>query len=114
LTEAIRQYERALQLKLDNAEIRLNLGVALAKAGRLPEAVQQFNQALQLKPDFAEAQLNLGDTLVKQGKTAEAIPHFQKALDLATARDNSALAEIIRARINVYEPASQPQQPQTP
>jgi len=34
---------------------RFNLGIALARLGRLDEAIVQFSEAVRLKPDFAEA-----------------------------------------------------------
>jgi len=112
LAEAIQHYERVLQLEPDHVEAHCNLGVALAAQGKLAEAIQHFERALQLKPDFAVAHNYLGIALASQGKSAEAMEQFQEALDLATAQNNTALAESIRARLKSYPPASLP--PQTP
>ena len=82
LTEAIEQYERALQLKPDEAEAYTNLGGVLARQGKLTEAVQNCERALQLEPDYAEAYYNLAVALAAQGKLPEAIKDYQRALQL--------------------------------
>ena len=103
LPEAIPHYERALQLSPDSAEAHNNLGNALIIQGRLAQAVKHCERALQLKPDFAEAHYNLGNALAGGGKLNEAVLHFQQGLTLATAQNNPALAEAIRARLRSYQ-----------
>ncbi len=56
LPEAIVQYEQALRIKPDIAEVHYNLGNALARVGRVPEAIVQYEQALRIRPDFTLAQ----------------------------------------------------------
>ena len=51
MDEAIAQYQKALQIKPDNAEARNNLGNALLQKGRVDEALVQYQKALQIKPD---------------------------------------------------------------
>src|SRR5262252_3759190 len=82
LTEAIEQYEQALQLKPDEAEAYTNLGGVLARQGKLTEAVQNCERALQLEPDYAEACYNLAVALAAQGKLSEAIKNYERALQL--------------------------------
>jgi len=65
-----------------NPRAHLNLGIALASAGRLPEAIAQYESALRLEPDRAEAQLTLGNALVNMGRLPEAIAHFEEAVRL--------------------------------
>ncbi|HEX4713338.1 MAG TPA: tetratricopeptide repeat protein, partial [Ktedonobacteraceae bacterium] len=72
----------ALACNSDNSLAHNNLGVALARQGKLPEAIQHFERALQLKPDYAEAYDNLGAALVRQGKLPEAIEQYERALQL--------------------------------
>ena len=59
-----------------------NLGVVLARRGRVDEAVACFQQALKIKPDYAEAHNNLGVALADQGRLDEAIQHYRKALEI--------------------------------
>ena len=109
LAEAVPHYERALQLNPDYAQAHSDFGVVLARQGRLSEAVPQLERALQLNPDAAEAHYNLGTALVAQGKSDAALQHFQQALTLATAQNNSALVEAVRAQIQSHQsPAPQP------
>jgi Flp pilus assembly protein TadD len=46
-------------LKPANPSAHNNLGLALARLGRMPEAVAQFAAAVQLAPDYREARENL-------------------------------------------------------
>ncbi len=80
----------------------VNLGVALAQAGKLEEAIGHFEQTLRLKPDYAPASYNLGRALAQQGRIRAAIPYFEQAVRLqpndAGAHNNlaNALAETDR------------------
>ncbi len=56
-----------------------NLGVALARQGRMDEAIDFFFRALTLEPDYSEAHLNLGVIFKKQGLYDKAIHHFDIA-----------------------------------
>ncbi|MGO9108145.1 MAG: tetratricopeptide repeat protein [Thermoguttaceae bacterium] len=104
--EAIVQCQKALEIMPDHAESHYNLGVALASRGRFDEAIAHFQKALEIMPDYAEAQCNLGIALGIRGRVGEAGDHFQKALDLASARNDRALADVVRARIRLLPPAA--------
>jgi len=73
-----------------------NLGIALARLGKLQEAVGHWEQVLRIKPDYAEAHCNLGTALEQTGKIEEAIAHYEQALrikpDFADAHNNLGLA----------------------
>ena len=92
--EAIRHYERAVQLKPDNGEFQYNLAVVLAVRGRLDEAVAHFQRANELKPRFAQGHYRLGLALQSQKKIAAAMAEYQTALDFnpdhALAQNNLA------------------------
>jgi tetratricopeptide (TPR) repeat protein len=53
--EAASYYRRALVVDPKNRGIYFNLGIVLAKKGRLKEAEGHFRQAIYLKPDYEEA-----------------------------------------------------------
>jgi protein O-mannosyl-transferase len=78
-----------------NARAQYNLGLALARAGRVPEASAHYAEAVRLKPDYAEAQNNLANGLAQMGRPAEALAHYQAALrlrpDFAAAHYNLAV-----------------------
>jgi Tfp pilus assembly protein PilF len=59
-----------------------NLGVLLARQGKLAEATVHFTTVLRLQPTFVTAHNNLGLLLAQQGKLAEATAHYVEALRL--------------------------------
>jgi tetratricopeptide (TPR) repeat protein len=80
--EAISQYQKALQIKPDYAEVHNNLGILLLQKGSADEAIDHFQKALQARPDYADACNNLGLLLLQKGSADEAIDQFQKALQI--------------------------------
>ena len=104
LTEAIQQYERALQLNPDYIEAENNLGLALATQGKLAEAIQHYERALQVKPDDIAAHYNLGNALAAQGKPAEAIQQYEQAIqlnpDYIEAQNNLGLALAAQGKLD--------------
>lgn len=100
IDEAIAAYQKALEIQPDFANAHFNLGVALAGRGQLDEATLHYQMALKSKPDFLEAHFHLGNALAAGGQFNEAIAHLQKALALGSARNDKALADVIRARIS--------------
>jgi protein O-mannosyl-transferase len=101
INEAIDHYRQALQIKPDYAEAHNSLATALVGAGQINEAIDHYRQAVEIKPDYAEAHINLGSVLADRGEFEEALQHYQKALDLASARNNTALADSIRAKMKL-------------
>jgi protein O-mannosyl-transferase len=100
MDEAIDHFQKALEIKPDYAEPHNNLGFALAGRGQVDEAIEHYRKALQIKPDFARAHYNLGNALTERKSFAEALGHYQKALELASATNDRALADDIRAKMN--------------
>ena len=104
--EAIAHYRKALKIKPDIADVHNNLGNALARRGNVDEAIVHYWKALQIEPDFALAHFNLGLALARRGRRREALDHFQKALVLASARNDRATADAIRAGIKFHQSAA--------
>ena len=76
-------YERAIEVTDHNWVAHTNLGVVLAKEGRVNDAMAQYRQALQIKPDYVEARRLLAFHLANGGKVDEAITHFREALKIS-------------------------------
>ena len=97
-TEAISEYQAALQIKPDHVRAHYNLAFTLAGIpGRLPEAIAEYEATLQLKPDYPEAHFDLGLALARSpGRLPEAIAQFEAALrikpDFAEAHNNLGIA----------------------
>ena len=104
IEESIALYRQALSIRPNHAESRTNLGNALANAGQIDEAIGQYRTVLELKPDHVEAHYNLGSALVVGGRREEALQHYRRALALATDRDDSAVADAVRAQISKLTP----------
>ncbi len=66
-----------------------NLGLALARQGKLGEAAVCYEEALRIKPDFSKARFNLAEALERRGRFVEAMAHYMK-LQLAP----QAMAEV--------------------
>jgi serine/threonine protein kinase/Flp pilus assembly protein TadD len=80
--EAIRFLTAAVALRPRSSGVRLNLGNALWRKGRLDEATAAFRQAIDLKPDYALAHRILGRILLEQGKVDEAAAAFRRDIAL--------------------------------
>jgi tetratricopeptide (TPR) repeat protein len=98
LTDAIAEYETAVQIEPDFAEAHNNLANALARMpGRLAEAIAEYQAALRLRPDLAAVHYNLANALARMPeRLAEAIAEYRAALrirpDYAVAHDGLANA----------------------
>jgi len=69
-----------IRLEPANPHAQSNLGVALARQGKLEQAIAHFRLAIAVSPDLAAAHNNLGDCLRAQGKVEDAIAAYRDAL----------------------------------
>jgi hypothetical protein len=103
LPEAVEQFEQALKIRPDYADVHNNLGSAFANTGRLPEAIKQFEQSLKINSGNHFVHNNLGVVLMESGRLPEAIKQFEQALglkpDYADARVNLQQAQT-RLKLN--------------
>ena len=90
--EAIRHYQKSIEINPRFAEAYNNLGVVLETQGKLEAAAECYEKALEINPDYADAHGNLGSVFGKQGQIEKAILHLEKALkinpDLTEAHNN--------------------------
>ena len=89
-------FSHALKVTSRNYVAHVNLGLTLARRGRIKEAVRHFEFAIGVKPDMAQPHFNLGDCLMKQGRMKEAIYQYARALaidpDMVLARNRLGVA----------------------
>ncbi len=83
LEEAVRHFERALELRPDHVGARIDLGDALARLGRTDEAISVLQEALRLDPGHPKAHVSLAMALEATGQREEAIKHYERALEVA-------------------------------
>ncbi len=79
--EAAAEFDTAVRLTPDDADYRVNLGLALAQIpGRLTDAVAEYQAALRIDPNFPAAHLNLGLAFTAMpGRMEDAIAEYRKA-----------------------------------
>jgi len=82
--EALEQFERAVDLRPDDAEAQNNLGSLLLRTpGRRAEAPAHFEVAARCGPYLAEPHLNLADIWAREpGRAADALAQYREALRL--------------------------------
>jgi protein O-mannosyl-transferase len=96
--EAIEQYQAALRIEPDAANVQTDYGNALAKSGRAPEAIAHYEAALRVLPDSPITHNDLANALAAiPGRMPQAIAEYQTALrlkpDYEEARNNLAQVE---------------------
>jgi len=80
--DAIRHFERALQIDYNRAAVHSSLGVALLENGRAEESLAHLQTAIALDPHDADAHYNLGNAFLAMGRAREAVAQYQQALDI--------------------------------
>ena len=98
LDEAIDEYQKALRLSPNFADIITHLGIALRDKGSYEEAIEQFNRAKVSNPRYIPARLHLGITYYSQGFYGLAEEEWREALVFDP--NNSA----VRTYLNFVKP----------
>jgi len=80
--EAIRCYDRALEIDPRDADAWYNKGVSLADLGRRDEAIHCYDRTLEIDPRYAKAWYNKGNSLDNLGRREEAIRCYDRALEI--------------------------------
>ena len=78
--EAIRSFDKALQLAPENAAAWNNRGVTLKNLELYDEAIKSFDNAIEINPDFAMAWNNKGKALSDLHRYNDALDCFEAAL----------------------------------
>lgn len=76
----------------DMADVWLQLGTTLVRAGRVAEAADALKRFVQMKPSDPGGLLAVAGALLKLGQRSEARAHAELAINVAPAEDRSARA----------------------
>jgi tetratricopeptide (TPR) repeat protein len=80
--EAIGEYEKAVGLCPQFADLRTKLGMLLRELNELPRAREQYEAAIAARPNYVPARIQLGITLLALGDTMGAREHWGKVLEI--------------------------------
>jgi len=89
--EAIRYYDRVLELEPKNTNAWNNRGVCCKKLGRNEEALRCYDKAVEADRHNASAWSNKGNILYSLARFTEAIVHLNRALEIDPTNESSWL-----------------------
>jgi TonB family protein len=92
---ALADYNKAVELKADDANLYVSRGKALYTKKAFDQSVKDYDKAIQLSPKTAVAFLNRGASYEKMGDAQKALDDFRKAVELDSANE-TAKAEVTR------------------
>ena len=82
LSQAVEQYQLAIGVQPDNAEIHHALGLLFSELGQAEDALGSYRRAIELQPDCADFHFNSGNAHYALSQTADAKSAFQRATEL--------------------------------
>ena len=100
---ALADYNKALEIKPDNAGAYVNRGLAYANQGELDQAIADFSKALDLDPQYANAYHLRAIAYFGQGKFAHAWRDVKRAQILGERVDPDFLDQLRQASKSVLE-----------
>jgi len=80
--EAIAEYQKAVALCPEFADLRTKLGTLLRQVHELDNAREQYEAAVEARPNFVPARILLGVTLFSMGHLDRAEEQWKKALEV--------------------------------
>jgi tetratricopeptide (TPR) repeat protein len=78
--DAIRAYERAIEIDTSYAIAIMSLGYAYSTTGQQAKAVDQMEHYIRLVPDAADPRASFADILLRIGRYDDALEQYQKSL----------------------------------
>lgn len=82
VVDAIKAYDRAIELQTDYVDPHFNKGNALLRLGRTEEALASFEHAIALAPALAVAHYNRATVLENMGRVTAAMDSYRTVLHL--------------------------------
>jgi tetratricopeptide (TPR) repeat protein len=80
--EAIAEYEKAVRLCPQFADLRTRLGTLLREVNDLPRAREQYEAAIGARPNYVPARMQLGVTLLSLADAEGAAEQWRKVLEI--------------------------------
>jgi tetratricopeptide (TPR) repeat protein len=80
--DAITEYERAVRLCPQFADLRTRLGTLLRESGDLSRAREQYEAAIKARPSYVPARVQFGVTLLALGESDAAAEQWRAVLEL--------------------------------
>ena len=88
MAEAIKDYNRSLELNLNYLSAYGNRAIVRSHLGDEQGALEDYTQVIRLKPDIPQVYYNRGATRSKLGDQQGAIEDLQKAAQLFSEQEN--------------------------
>jgi tetratricopeptide (TPR) repeat protein len=105
--DAVREFERALDLSPEFVDIRTKLGHVYRDMGRAEEALVHYRQVKEEKANYLPARLALGVTLFSLERKQEAIAEWQECVSLApTDKRAATYLRMVTAQEGAPKPGS--------
>jgi len=95
--EALKTFDKAIQLRPDDAKLWVGLGKVLTDLERMTEALQSFEQALKLDPHDWDAMNRSAYLLYRQGRFEAALKQHNLCVELQ--RDNALVLQMRAASL---------------
>lgn len=82
ITQAIKHFEAAVEIKPDMVDAHVNLGVCYRRQGNKQKQIHHFEEAVRLKSDMPNVRYNLGLAYSDSRMYSEAMLEFRRAIEL--------------------------------
>jgi tetratricopeptide (TPR) repeat protein len=87
--EAIRCYQKVLELSPRHPETQNNLANVYQRLGQMEQAIFHYKAAIEIKPDYADAYGNLGNAFLALERLEESLELNRRAIELKPLRFGS-------------------------
>lgn len=91
--EAIKHFQKALEIEPEFTEAHYNLGILLRQKGNVDEAVKHFVKAIQNQENYKLALFALGETLHIEKKYSRSNPYLIKYLEVSESEESEKTAQ---------------------
>ena len=105
IKQAISNYNKHLEIDIDDGQIHFQLGTALSEQQQYDDAIYHFQQTLLQQPDHLNAQENIGICYLRVQKPLQALPHYLFLLQHSQTVENYLNIGIIYLHLERHKEA---------